>query len=149
VILRRDHVAGGVFVVVGVLVLAVSQDLPFGRLASPGAGMLPVVVTSLMILFGLAILLRAGSSPPMAQISWGDFPHAVRVTAVAAAAAALYTTLGFVLTMVLMLFVLIYAIERRPLPAALAIAIPVPIVIYLVFEHALKTPLERGLLWWF
>jgi hypothetical protein len=86
VILRRDHVAGGVFVVAGVLVLAVSQDLPFGRLASPGAGMLPVVVTSLMILFGLAILLRAGSSPPMAQISWGDFPHAVRVTAVAAGA---------------------------------------------------------------
>ena len=35
-ILRRDHVAGGAFIVAGVLVLAVSGDLPFGTLASPG-----------------------------------------------------------------------------------------------------------------
>ena len=34
--LRRDHVAGGAFVVAGALILAVSGDLPFGTLASPG-----------------------------------------------------------------------------------------------------------------
>ena len=85
--------------------------------------------------------VRAGST--------GGAAASTVVGGVTGAAAALYTTLGFVLTMILMLFVLIYAIERRPLRVALAIAIPVPIVIYLVFEHALKTPLERGLLWWF
>jgi hypothetical protein len=147
VILRRDHIAGGAFVTAGVLVLTVSRDLPFGTLASPGAGMLPVLVTMLMILFGLVLLLRADSSTPMAEISWSDLPHALRVTAVAAAAAALYTTLGFVLTMSLMLFVLIHVIERRSLAASLAIAIPIPIVIYWAFDHALKSPLERGLLW--
>ena len=47
--LRRDHVAGGAFVVVGALVLAVSDDLPFGTLASPGAGMLPTLVISGLI----------------------------------------------------------------------------------------------------
>jgi hypothetical protein len=147
VILRRDHIAGGAFAIAGVVVLAVSHDLPFGTLASPGAGMLPVLVIALMILFGLALLLRAGSSPPMTEISWSDLPHALRVTAVAAAAAAAYTTLGFVFTMSLMLFVLIYVIERRSLAASLAIAIPIPIVIYWLFDHALKSPLERGLLW--
>lgn len=146
-ILRRDHIAGGAFVAAGVIVLAVSHDLPFGTLASPGAGMLPVLVIALMILFGLILLLRAGSSPPITEISWGDLPHALRVTAVAAAAALAYTPLGFVITMSLMLFVLIYAIERQPLLPSLAIAIPVPILIYLAFDHALKTPLERGLLW--
>jgi hypothetical protein len=32
--LRRDHVAGGAFIVAGILVLAVSGDLPFGTLAT-------------------------------------------------------------------------------------------------------------------
>ena len=146
-ILRRDHIAGGAFAIAGAVVLAVSHDLPFGTLASPGAGMLPVLVITLMILFGLALLLRAGSSPPMTEISWSDLPHALRVTAVAAAAAAAYTTLGFVFTMSLMLFALIYVIERRSLAASLAIAIPIPMVIYWLFDHALKSPLERGLLW--
>lgn len=146
-ILRRDHIAGGAFVTAGVLVLAVSHDLPFGTLASPGAGMLPMLVIVLMILFGLAIMLRASNSPPMAEIAWGDLPHALRVTAVAAAAATVYTTLGFVITMSLMLFVFVYVVERRGFLAALGIAIPLPIAIYVAFDYALKTPLERGLLW--
>jgi putative tricarboxylic transport membrane protein len=146
-ILRRDHIAGGAVVAAGVLVLIISNDLPFGTLASPGAGMLPSLVIALMMLFGVILILRASESPPMADVSWHDLPHAAKVTAVAAAAASLYTTLGFILTMMLLLFVLIYVIERRPLVASLAVSIPLPIVIYAAFEHMLKTPLERGLLW--
>jgi hypothetical protein len=146
-ILRRDHIAGGAFVVASALVLAVSHDLPFGTLASPGAGMLPVLVLALMMLFGLALLLRAADSPPMAEIAWADLPHALRLTVVAACAAAAYDTLGFILTMMLMLFVLVFAIERRGLLASLAFAIPVPLVIYGMFAYLLKSPLERGLFW--
>src|SRR5262245_18444017 len=56
--LKRDHVAGGVFVVAGVLVLAVSGDLPFGTPSSPGAGMLPTLVVGLMMAFGFILLLQ-------------------------------------------------------------------------------------------
>jgi putative tricarboxylic transport membrane protein len=147
VILRRDHVAGGAFVAAGALILAVSHDLPFGTLASPGAGMLPVLVIALMILFGAVLVLQAGASPPIAEIAWTDLPHAAKVTAVAAGATALYTTLGFILTMMLMLFVMVYMVERRSLVASLALSIPIPIIIYVAFDYALKTPLERGLLW--
>jgi hypothetical protein len=146
-ILRRDHVAGGAFVVAGVLVLAVSHDLPFGTLASPGAGMLPMLVIGLMTLFGLILFVRAAESPPMAGISWSDLPHALKVVGVTAAAAALYTTLGFILTMMLLLFCLLYLIERRSLWAALAFSIPIPIATYFLFDYLLKTPLDRGLLW--
>ena len=146
-ILRRDHIAGGAVVAAGVLVLAISNDLPFGTLASPGAGMLPSLVIALMMLFGVILILRAAESPPLAEVSWHDLPHALKVTAVAAVAASLYTTLGFILTMMLLLFILIYVVERRPLLASLAVSIPLPVVIYAAFEHMLKTPLERGLFW--
>ena len=146
-ILRRDHIAGGAFVAAGIAVLAVSHDLPIGKLASPGAGMLPVLVTGLMILLGLIVMLQAASSPPFAEVSWHDLPHAAKLTAVAAATAMLYNPLGFVISMTLMLFVLIYIVERRSLFAALAFSIPIPLVTYLAFEYLLKSPLERGLLW--
>ena len=76
-ILRRDHIAGGAFVAAGVFVLAVSHDLPFGTLASPGAGMLPKLVTVADDAVRLDHRAAAGgSSPPLAEISWSDLPHA-------------------------------------------------------------------------
>ena len=37
--------------------------------------------------------------------------------------------------------------ERRGLLATLAFSIPIPIATYIAFDRLLKTPLERGLLW--
>src|SRR6185295_2754232 len=111
-ILRRDHVAGGVFVAAGLLVFAMSGDLPFGTLASPGAGMMPKLVLALLIGFGALLVVRAGESPPFATIAWNDFRHAATVMAVSAAATALYTVLGFVLSIALLLFVLLFVVER-------------------------------------
>jgi len=145
-ILRRDHIAGGAFIAAGAIILLASHDLPFGTLASPGAGMLPMLVLGLMIVFGVILVIGAGESPPIAQLSWTDLPHAARVIAVAAVAAALYTTLGFLITMALMMFSLLYLIERKNIWASAAFSIIVPLVTYVLFEHVLNTPLESGLL---
>ena len=145
--LRRDHVAGGAFVVAGALILAVSGDLPFGTLASPGAGMLPKMMIGLMMAFGLILLLRAGESPPFAAVAWGDLPHAVRVIAVAAAAVVLYVPLGFVATMSLLLFALTWGVERKPLLNSALFSVGVTGVAYLLFNTLLKSPLPRGVLW--
>lgn len=145
-ILRRDHVAGGAFVVAGVLIVTVSHDLPFGTLASPGAGMLPMLVIGLMIVFGLILVIGAGNSLPIAQIAWDDLPHASCVVAVGATAAALYTTLGFIVTMSLMMFCLLFVVERRKLWRAAVFSITIPLLTYILFEHLLKTHLEAGIL---
>ncbi len=139
--LRRDHVAGGAFVVAGLAVLAVSRDYPFGTLASPGAGMLPVLLVVLVLAFGGAIFLRAGESPPLATIDWSDFTHALTVIGVAAVAAFAYTRLGFMVTVPLMLFSLVAIAERRSLPWALAFSLGVTAITYALFKFVLKTPL--------
>jgi hypothetical protein len=141
--LRRDHVAGGAFVAVGALVLALSNDLPFGTLASPGAGMLPTLLVSLLMALGAVLFARAGESPPLNDITWADLPHAVRVAAVAAAAAALYTVLGFVVTMAALLFALTFLVERKPLLPAAAFSIGVTAFAYALFSLLLRTPLPR------
>jgi hypothetical protein len=145
--LRRDHVGGGAFIAVGALVLAVSGDLPFGTLASPGAGMLPKLVVGAMMAFGLILLLQAGDSPPLTDLVWGDFPHAARVVAVTAAATAAYTWLGFLVTMSLLLFTLTFAIERKPILSAAIFSAGVAGLAYVLFGTLLKSPLPRGDFW--
>ncbi len=143
--LRADHVAGGAAIAAALAVLAMSGDLPFGTLAFPGAGMMPKLVCALMILFGAMLLLRGGASAPFSEIAWGDLPHAVRVLAITAAAVALYTTLGFIITMALMLFALI-AFEGRNLIVAAVYSLSVSLVTYALFTIVLKSPLEQGIL---
>jgi hypothetical protein len=145
VTLRSDHIAGGVFVAFGLLVFALSGDLPVGTLSFPGAGMMPKLVAGLVILFGLLLILRANESAPFATVSWRDLPHAARVVAITAAAIALYQTLGFLVTMALLLFALTFGAERRHPLAAGAFSIGVVALTYLLFAVALKTPLEPGI----
>jgi hypothetical protein len=140
-VVRRDHVAGGAFILAGALVLAVSGDLPFGTLASPGAGMLPTLVIVLLMAFGGLLLAGARSRPPLASISWSDLPHAVRVAFVAAIAVALYTILGFLVTVPLLLFTLTFVVERRPVLSAATFSIGVPALAYVLFVWFLKVQL--------
>jgi hypothetical protein len=143
--LRADHIAGGLAIAAALAVLSVSGDLPFGTLAFPGAGMMPKLVCALMILFGAMLLVRGRASTPFSEIPWSDLPHALRVLAITAAAVALYTTLGFIVTMSLMLFALI-AFEGRNLIAAAVYSLGISLVTYALFTIVLKSPLEQGIL---
>jgi hypothetical protein len=69
----------------------------------------------------------------------------LRVLAVSAAAVLVYQTLGFLITMTLMLFALVYGVERRPLLRSASFSIGVVALTYALFAIALKTPLEHGL----
>ena len=146
-ILRLDHVAGGAFVAAGLLVFAMSGDLPFGTLASPGAGMMPKLVLALLIGLGFILAVRGGESPPLADIAWSDFTHAATVVAVSVVATALYTIIGFVLSMALLLFVLLYFIEHRKFLHSAAVSIGVTIGSYYLFNTLLKSPLPPMPFW--
>ena len=144
--LRSDHVAGAAFIAFGLLVFAISGDLPFGSLSMPGAGMMPKLVTGLMIMFGLVLVVGAAVSQPFAAIGWSDGSHALKVVAITAVAIASYQTLGFIITMSLLVFVLLVVIERQPIHHAAAYAIALTGLAWWVFGKALKAPLETGIL---
>jgi hypothetical protein len=146
-ILRRDHVAGGVFAVGGAILFALSGDLPFGTLSSPGAGMMPKLILTLLIVLGACLMLRAGESPPLADVAWADFVHALTIVAAACVAIGFYTVIGFIPSMFLLLFALIYIVERRNIWRALAVSICVTFGSYYVFNTLLKSPLPRMPFW--
>jgi len=142
--LRSDHIAGAAFVAFGVLIIALSGDLPFGQLSMPGSGFMPRILALLTILFGLILILRAAESAPFAETSWSDGTHALMVTAATAAAILLYTELGFVITMGAMMIGVLVVIERRnPLYAA-AYTLAIVLVTFAAFVYLLKTPLPES-----
>jgi len=142
--LRADHVAGAFFVAFGLLVIAISTDLPFGDLSLPGSGFMPKILAVLTAVFGIVLMLRAQETRPFAALQWDDAKHAALVVAITAAAILLFERLGFVTTAVLMIFALLTVIERRRLAPAAAYSLGVVIVTYLTFVYVLKTPLEAG-----
>ncbi len=143
--LRRDHVAGAAVAVAALGVFAMSGDLPFGTLASPGAGMLPMLASGLVAIFSVALVVQAGSSPPLTGIDWGDLPHAARVAGLTAVSLLAYEPLGFLVTAASLLLVLLL-VERRPPGIAIAVAIGVPVGIYLLLAKLLKSALPVGVL---
>jgi hypothetical protein len=146
VILRTDHVAGGACILFGLCLFALSGDLPVGSLSFPGAGMLPKLVILLMMGFGLVLILRGAESAPFKSLRWQDGKHALLVLGITAVAVALYQTLGFLLTMFLLLFALLVGVERRNPLIAGGYSIAVVVMAYVLFGTVLKAPLQRGLL---
>jgi hypothetical protein len=129
------------------VVLAASGDLPFGSLTAPGAGMMPKLVTGLMILFAALIAIGGGQSQPFAAIDWSDRGHAALVVAITAAAVAAYRPLGFLIAMAALVFALLVFVERRNALVAAVYSVGLTLFAYWLFGKALKSPLERGLLW--
>jgi hypothetical protein len=142
--LRADHVAGAAFIAFGVLVIALSGDLPIGELSMPGSGFMPKILAGLTIAFGIVLIVRAGESKPFAEIEWTDMVHAAAVTVITGIAVYFFEMLGFLTTMVAMMFVLLVAIERRPLHYAVLYSVGVVGLTYLTFVYLLKTPLVTG-----
>lgn len=145
--LRADHAAGIFFILLGVLIFAMSGDLPFGTISSPGAGMMPKLMAGLMIAFAAIIFISGGSSQRLAEIDWSDRWHALLVVLITAGGIYAYQRLGFLVTMSLLVFTLLVVVERRNALIAAAYSIGLTLFAYWLFGKALKAPLERGMLW--
>ena len=145
--MRADHVAGAAFIALGVAVFVLGRELPFGSLSAPGAGMLPKLAAGLMMLFAGLIFAGGGASRELGAIDWSDRAHAVRVLLITAAAVLAYRPLGFLVTMSALVFALLVLAERRNALAAAAYSIGLTVFAYWLFGKALKSPLERGVLW--
>jgi hypothetical protein len=145
--IRSDHVAGGTFIALGIFVFAIGTDLPFGTISSPGAGMMPKLMAVLMMVFAALIMLQASNGPKFWDIDWSDRRHAVLLVLITAVAAAAYRPLGFLITMTALVFTLLVVVERRPLLPATLYSVSLTLFAYWLFGKALKSPLERGLLW--
>ena len=125
--------------------MAVSHDLPFGRLASPGAGMLPMLVIGLMILFGLILVLQCGRKPAarggfLARSAARGEGHGGGCRRSLALHDAGFHPSPWRCCFSRWSMV----VERARLLAALAFSIPIPIATYIAFDTPAQDPAGSG-----
>jgi Tripartite tricarboxylate transporter TctB family len=80
-------------------------------------------------------------------MDWSDRGHAARVVLITAAGVLAYRPLGFLISMALLVFALLVIVERRNILVAAGYSVVLAVAAYALFGKALKSPLERGLLW--
>jgi hypothetical protein len=141
---RTDHAAGAAFMLLGLAVLVLGSDLPMGRLSMPGAGFVPKLVAVLTILLGGLIVIGGRASPPFSSLDWSDSRHAWTIVLTTAIGVTLYTVIGFVITMGLLLLALLVVAERRNVVRATVFSLVVVILVFGLFDKLLKAPLPSG-----
>jgi hypothetical protein len=109
--------------------------------------MMPKVAAALMIVFAALLMANARAGPPLASIDWSDRNHAALLVIITGLATAAYRPLGFLITMALLVFSLLVIVERRNALIAGAYSVGLTLFAYWLFGKALRSPLERGLLW--
>lgn len=149
---RHDLVGGLLAAVLGtavVLHVRTFPELPDGQ---PGPALFPGIVGTLLVVFGLVLVVRAvrargrataeAAAPGVtAQGRW----RALAVLGLVVAYLLLAEVLGFAVTMGVLLFLLMWLLGARPLVAAIATAVTVGFIV-LVFGELLLVPLPRGFL---
>ncbi|MHA6621571.1 tripartite tricarboxylate transporter TctB family protein [Pseudonocardia sp. DLS-67] len=148
---RHDLVGGLLAAALGaavVLHVRTFPDLPDGQ---PGPALFPGIVGGLLVLFGLLLVVRAvlargtPAADPDAGVTGRGWLRALAVLGLVVWYLLLAETLGFVLTMGVLLFLLMWLLGARLLVAVLAAAVTTGFI-FLVFEELLLVPLPEGFL---
>jgi putative tricarboxylic transport membrane protein len=149
---RHDLVGGLLAAALGaavVLHVRTFPELPDGQ---PGPALFPGIVGSLLVIFGLVLVVRGvlargrgGARAPDTGITRQGRLRALAVLGLVVGYLLLAETLGFPLTMGVLLFLLMWFLGARPLVAVLAAAATTGFIL-LVFGELLLVPLPSGFL---
>ena len=142
--LTIDRVAGGALVLAGLIALWESRRFPLGTLHRPGPAYMPVVLALLLILFGVALVVLASRSGRFADVGWHEWRHAVAIFGACAFAAWGLERLGYRLTTAVVLFFLLFVLERRGVVAAIVLTVTMAWGSFYLFDTLLRVPLPRG-----
>jgi hypothetical protein len=148
--LTTDRVGGAALVLIGTFTiwesLATARKLPLGTIHTPGPAYVPVVLATLLIAFGLAILVMGARAPMFSTIDWSEWRHVAGILGACVFAAVALERLGYRLTLTLVLFSLLAGLERRWWVVSAAYAVALAFGTFTLFDTLLRVPLPRGAL---
>jgi len=151
---KNDYLPGLLWLLLGAAVMAVSYRMSLGTLHTPGPGLMPFLLGSLLILVSLPIfvgsLLRLKQGPGTAREAgiWTgvEFKNVLVILISMIGYALLLERLGFLLAAFLFLFTLLATFDSRRWFLALGASFLTILITYLLFVVALKVELPHGLL---
>lgn len=136
----KDFWSGTIFLAIGSAALVLGRDHPMGTAMRMGPAYFPTMLGLLLVLIGLAVLLRSLVKPgPL--VDRFSFGKPVFVLGAAVLFGMLLRSVGLVIALGLLVVLSAYASERFRWPAALALAVGLAIGSSIIFVRLLGLPI--------
>lgn len=151
---NRDAIPALIWIIIGLAVMVVSYQMSLGTLHTPGPGLLPFLLGSLLIVVSIPILVgslrvfkKTAPESRGAEIWAGvEFKNVLVIIISLVAYALLLERLGFILTAFLFLFVLFATFDSPRWFFALGVSSVTIFITYILFNVVLRVELPSGLL---
>jgi hypothetical protein len=145
---NKDFLAGLIFVLIGVLAVAVARGYPFGTAMRMGSGYFPTVLGGILILLGAWVMARGLRSGERLKGAWGWKPLALVALSIVLFGFVM-RRFGLIPALVTVLFVSALAGREFRLKEVLVLTAVLCAFAVVVLLYVLKMPypLIAGLLW--
>lgn len=139
-----DRLAGAVLTVFALLVLWECRRIPFGSVAEPGPGAVPVLLALTLLACSIALLVFGNAGQRVSAIRWDERRHAAAILGACAVMALGIERLGYSLTIFIALFALVRFVEKKGWITAVVFAGAFSLGTYYLFDTLLQVPLPQG-----
>jgi putative tricarboxylic transport membrane protein len=142
--MTTDRVSGSALVFFALFVVSESLHLPLGTIRQPGPAFIPILLGLLLVFLGIGVVLMGGRAPLLSSIRWQGWRHALTILAACIFAVFALERLGYRLTMLIVLGLLIKLVEQRGWAMSLAMALGLSFGSFFLFYTLLRVPLPQG-----
>jgi hypothetical protein len=139
-----DRASGTFFVLLGLFVIWERRVLPLGTPGNPGPGYFPLLLAILLILMGGILVIRGRQSVALRSVQWPEARTALAILGCCIFATLAMETIGYRVTMVLILGFLFGFLERLKIWQVFALTLFLAFGSFWLFDTFLKVPLPRG-----
>jgi hypothetical protein len=131
-------------VIFSLVVIWQSRVLPLGSFRQPGPAYIPILLASLLFLFGVVLVATGGRAPALSTIRWSEWRHALAILSACILAGLGIERLGYRLTVLLVLGFLLKLVERRGWLLSAILAAVLAFGSFYLFHTLLRVPLPQG-----
>ena len=139
-----DRVSGVFLMLLGLFVVCERMVLPLGTASRPGPGYFPLLLAILLMVLGAILIVRGKDATKIRSVSWPEAPHAVAILGCCLFVSLFMETIGYRLTLLLVLGFLFGVMERIKLWLTLVLTFGFSLGTFWLFDSLLRVPLPRG-----
>ena len=139
-----DRVSGVFLILLGLFVVWERRVLPLGSASRPGPGYFPLLLAILLMVLGAILIVRGKDAAKIRALSWPEAPHAVAILGCCLFVSLFMETIGYRLTLLLVLGFLFGVMERIKLWLTLVLTFGFSLGTFWLFDSLLRVPLPRG-----
>jgi putative tricarboxylic transport membrane protein len=142
--LTIDRLAGAVLAAFSVLVLWECRKIPFGSMAEPGPGAVPVLLALVLLVCSIVLLVAGNADARLSGIRWPERRHGVAILGACAFMALTLERLGYRLTIFIALLALVGLAEKKGWIAGVIFGGAFSFGTYYLFDTLLGVQLPKG-----